>query len=328
MKRMKRRRLLMFIIGVFTIVLAGLAAYPVWRQRGIPFVAQKEQWTIGIYSARDPFSFDGGHRWFNPVLRAEDVTDVPAKFVADPFLIKEGATWYLFFEVYNRNTKQGDEAVATSTNTYQWDYQQVILDEPFHLSYPYVFKWEGEYYLIPESFEANSVRLYKADVFPTKWSFVTTLVDGGDYVDNSIAYYNGKWWLFSATTSNDTLHLFYADQLTGPFVEHPESPIVKGSVHKARSSGRVLVFEDRLYRYTMDVDPPEGTHWVWAYEITEITPTTYSERLAVDHPIIRPGRSGWNQQAMHQIDPVQVKPDEWIASVDGYGKYLVFGWNY
>ena len=325
---MRRSKRLTSVIAIVSILLGSLAAYQVWRKRGIPFVAEREQWTIGIYTAKDPFSFDGGQRWLNPIFRAEDVTDVAAKFVADPFLIKEGATWYLFFEVYNRNTQQGDLALATSKNTWQWDYQRVILDEPFHLSYPYVFKWDGEYYLIPESFEANSVRLYKADDFPTKWSFVTTLVEDKAYVDNSIAYYDGKWWLFSSETSNDTLHLFYADQLTGPFVEHLDSPIVKENRHKARPSGRVLVFEDRLYRYTMDVDPPVGTHWVWAYEITEITPTSYSERLAVDHPIIQPGRSGWNQQAMHQIDPVQVKPDEWIASVDGFGKYLVFGWDY
>jgi hypothetical protein len=325
---MKRSRTTVLLVVVVALMIATIVGYAVWRKRGIPFVAEREQWTIGIYSGKDPFSLDGSQRWLNPIFKAEDVTDVPAKFVADPFLVKEGPTWYLFFEVYNLATQQGDLAVATSTNTWWWDYQQVILDEPFHLSYPYIFKWEGEYYLIPESFEANSVRLYKADDFPTKWSFVTTLVEGSDYVDNSIAYFNGKWWLFSSVTSNDVLHLFYSDQLTGPFVEHPESPIVDGNKHKARSSGRVLVFEDRLYRYTMDVDPPVGTHQVWAYEITDITPTHYAERLAKAVPIIQPGKSGWNQQAMHQIDPVQIGPGEWIASVDGFGKYLVFGWDY
>jgi hypothetical protein len=297
-------------------------------KRGVPFVTTREQWTIGIYTGRDPFSLDGSRRWWNPVFRSEDVTDISAKFVADPFLIKDGETWDLFFEVYNLNTDQGDLAVATSRDTWRWDYQQVILDEPFHLSYPYVFKWEDDYYLIPESYQANSVRLYKADDFPLQWSFVTTLVDGRDYVDNSIAYYQGKWWLFSSVTSNDTLYLWYSDKLTGPYVQHADSPIVAGNAHKARPSGRVLVYDDRLYRFTMDVDPPQGTHWVWAYEITEITPTTYSEQLAVDHAIVQPGPSGWNGQAMHQVDPVQVGADEWIASVDGFGDYLVFDWNH
>jgi hypothetical protein len=323
---MLRRRQTAAIIIACLVILAG--GYQVWRKRGIPFVGEKEQWTIGIYTASDPFSFDGPQRWWNPIFRAEDVTDVPAKFVADPFLIKEGATWYLFFEVYNRATDQGDLAVATSSNTWQWNYEQLILDEPFHLSYPYVFSWEDAYYLIPESYQAGAIRLYKADDFPTDWSLVTTLVEGADYVDNSIVHYDGRWWLFASVTSNDTLHLFMADDLTGPYVEHPMSPIVVGNLHKARPSGRVLVYDDRLYRYTMDVAPSVGTHQVWAYEITELTPDSYAERLAGDHPVLGPGQSGWNEQAMHQIDPVQVGPNEWVASVDGFGKYLVFGWDY
>jgi hypothetical protein len=196
------------------------------------------------------------------------------------------------------------------------------------LSYPYVFKSEGEYYLIPESFEDNSIRLYKADDFPTKWSYVKTLVEGRDYVDNSIVFYNGKWWLFSSVTSNDTLYLHYADSLSGPWQEHPQSPVVVDDVHKARPSGRLLIFDGKLYRFTMDVNPPIGTHQVMAYEITEITPSSYSEKLAQEAPVVMASGSGWNGQAMHQLDPVQVDEDSWIASVDGFGEYWIIGWQY
>jgi len=297
-------------------------------KRGVPFVTQNEQWAIGIYRSDSPFHFNGLQGWINPLFRAENVTDVQAKFVADPFLIKEGDMWNLFFEVYNNGTQQGDLAVATSKNTWTWKYQEVILDEPFHLSYPYVFKADDGYYLIPESFEDNSVRLYKADEFPTRWSFIQRLVEGRDYVDNSIVYYNGKWWLFSSVTSNDKLYLHYADSLTGPWQEHPLSPIVVDNPHKARPSGRLLVYDGRLYRFTMDVKPPVGTHQVMAYEITEISPTTYSEELAQEEPVVKPSGSGWNRDAMHQLDPVQVDKDSWIASVDGFGKYWIFGWKY
>ena len=310
---------------VLICMLVGLiGARSIWIKRGIPFVSRREQWTIGIYRSDSPFHFNQLQGWINPLFRAEDVTDVRAKFVADPFLLKEGETWNLFFEVYNNYTKQGDLAVATSRNTWIWNYQKVILDEPFHLSYPYVFKAEDEYYLIPESFEDSSVRLYKADEFPTHWTFVKTLITGRDYVDNSIIYYGGKWWLFSSVTSNDMLYLHYADSLTGPWKEHPQSPIVRQDVHKARPSGRLLIYENKLYRFTMDVNPPVGTHQVMAYEITEITPNSYSERLAQETPVIMPSGSGWNGQAMHQLDPVQIDSNSWIASVDGFGEYWVF----
>jgi hypothetical protein len=321
-----KRRLFILLVTLCIFLVGFVAGLFVGSKRGIPFVAQ--QWSIGIYRGKTPFSFDNPLNLFNPVLKAEHVTDVSAKFVADPFLIREGKTWYLFFEVYNNETQQGDLAVATSTNTWIWDYKQVILDEPFHLSFPYVFKWENDYYLIPESYETNSIRLYKADDFPFEWSLVTTLIDGRDYVDNSVVHFNGKWWLFASVTTNDTLYLFHSENLLGPWVEHPASPIVEGNVHKARPSGRILVYESRLYRYTMDINPPFGTHQVMAYEITDITSTNYSEKLAQEDPILKASGFGWNSRGMHHIDPVQVKPNLWVAAVDGFGEYLIFGLDY
>jgi hypothetical protein len=153
-------------------------------------------------------------------------------------------------------------------------------------------------------------------------------VEGRDYVDNSIVFYNGKWWLFSSVTSNDKLYLHYADSLTGQWKEHPQSPIVVDDVHKARPSGRMLIYDGKLYRFTMDVKPPTGTHQVMAYEITELTPTSYMEQLAQDTPVVMPSGSGWNRDAMHQLDPVQVDEDSWIASVDGFGEYWIIGWKY
>jgi hypothetical protein len=119
----------LLIVGFSGGVLTGI-------KRGIPFVAEKEQWTVGIYFGESPFDFDPSKNKRNPVIRAEDVTDVAASFVADPFLIHEDGTWFLFFEVYNLGTSQGDLAVATSKNAKKWEYQQVVLDESFHLTCP------------------------------------------------------------------------------------------------------------------------------------------------------------------------------------------------
>jgi hypothetical protein len=43
---------------------------------------------------------------------------------------------------------------------------------------------------------------------------------------------------------------------------------------------------------------------------------------------LKPHGSGWTEQAMHQIDPHQLSDGRWIASVDGFGPYRVFGWKY
>ena len=53
-----------------------------------------------------------------------------------------------------------------------------MLAEPFHLSYPYVFAWRGEYYMVPECHAAGAVRLYRAAEFPTRWVQVADLLTG------------------------------------------------------------------------------------------------------------------------------------------------------
>jgi hypothetical protein len=314
---------LLLVVACFSAV--GTAGLWIIRKRGVPFVGKKEQWSIGIYWSDSPTAFTAFRNRGNPVLTAQDVTDVSAKFVADPFLAQESSTWYLFFEVYNLDTGQGDIAVATSKNTRKWKYDRVVLDEPFHLSYPYVFSWQNEYYLIPESYEANSIRLYKALDFPSRWSFVTNLVEGKDFVDPSIVQFDGKWWIFVSSVSElDCLQLYYADDLMGPWVEHPMSPIVMNVGNIARPGGRVLAYDGRVIRYQQDLDSAWGQR-IWAYEVTALTTTGYQEKRLNGDPILGASGSGWNQKAMHHIDPHQVEHDRWIASVDGFGTHLVFG---
>src|SRR5687767_8104954 len=95
-------------------------------------------WSIGIYSGESPFHLrpaDGSH---NPVLTRQNVSDVPACFVADPFMLQVRGTWHMFFEVMNSRSGRGEIGWATSEDALKWKYRQIVLREPFHLSYPYV----------------------------------------------------------------------------------------------------------------------------------------------------------------------------------------------
>ena len=278
--------------------------------------SSRNQTSIGIYisSSYEPINFTG-ENINNPVLTADDITDFEAQFVADPFLIYEDKTFYMFFEVLNWDTYQGDIAFAISDDGFNWSYGQVILDEPFHLSYPCVFKWENEYYMIPSNYQENSIRLYKANDFPYSWSYVKTLLDGRRFVDNTIVRYNNTWWIFSETGLNDELSLYYSDTLLGTWIEHPESPVVDGDPNIARPGGNVVVFNDRIIRYTQDDYPYHGSH-VWAFEITTLTKKTYEEHRVGNKPILK-GFDNWNSRFMHHISPCQLDDGSWIACVDG-----------
>lgn len=318
-----------FITALLSFVTGLAGGVYIAKLRGVPFVAKKEEWSIGIYIGESPFRFSSPENITNPVLTALDVTDVSADYVADPFMVKEDSKWYMFFEVKNAHTRQGDIGLATSDDGFHWAYSQIVLDEPFTLSYPYVFKWKGDYYMIPECHETNTIRLYKAVDFPKQWSFVGILLKGS-YVDPSILQYNAKWWLFIAERNpkgEDTLRLYYANDLMGPWIEHPKSPVIKGDANIARPGGRVILFNGRIIRYTQDDKPTYGNQ-VRAFEITELTTTTYSEEGISENPILKASGRGWNGIKMHNIDPHQIGENSWIACVDGCRRRLSFGFKY
>ncbi|MHC4645140.1 MAG: glucosamine inositolphosphorylceramide transferase family protein [Planctomycetota bacterium] len=328
MKRKNPFRTVAIVVAfLFTFLLGALAGK---SKRGIiPFVGRRDTWSIGIYSGSSPFDLQSAANAKNPVLSAKDVTDVPAEFVADPFMVIEDNTWYMFFEVFNKNSMDTDIAVAISNDGFSWTYKQIVLDEPFALSYPYVFKWKDQYYMIPETHQARSVRLYKAINFPTKWSFSASLLNGGFPLDPTIFYYADRWWMFVETNvvRYDELRLYYADDLTGPWIEHPKSPVICGDANIARPGGRVIVIDDRLFRYTQDCEPYYGNQ-VRAFEITELTTTTYEEKEIEGNPVLKGSGTGWNSMGMHNIDPHRIGDNQWIACVDGCTKVLTLGLEY
>jgi hypothetical protein len=120
-----------------------------------------------------------------------------------------------------------------------------------------------------------------------------------------------------APHTHDLLRLFFSDELTGIWVEHPQSPIIENNSRIARPGGRVLVWRERVFRYTQDCYPSYGSQ-VRAFEITELTPTSYREMEVEQSPILVAGGPGWNGSGMHHIDPHPTTGDRWMACVDGY----------
>jgi hypothetical protein len=327
-----------FVVGVFRrkrilsaiVILSILIGIPLYHWRFDKwFIKVRMQASIGIYTARDPFRWQPAEGISNPVLTADDVTDFAAEIVADPFMTREGNAWYMFFEV--ANDKRAEIALATSEDGLRWTYRQVVIREPFVTSFPYVFKWRDEYYMILETHEANAVRLYKAHSFPTGWSFAGELLKGM-YVDPAIVRHGDKWWLFAANVlGNDTLRLFYADDLAGPWVEHPRSPIVSGDDRIARPGGRVIVYENKVVRYPQDDSGFYGRA-VRAFVIDELSTTEYREHEAEASPVLTGSAKwltwrGWNAKGMHHIDPHQLGQDQWIACVDGFYKRHYVTWG-
>jgi hypothetical protein len=271
-------------------------------------------WSIGLYTGDSPYKLSPAIA--NPVLVNTDVTDRSAAFVADPFMIRADP-WFMFFEVLNNANGLGEIGLASSVDGINWTYEQIVLSEPFHLSYPYVFEWQHSFYMIPETLGANDICLYQADEFPRRWSLAAKLIEG-QYADPSVVFCDGLWWMFACSTPylHDTLRLFFATELTGPWREHPRSPLMINDPRRARPGGRVLTLNDRLVRFTQDCTPRYGTR-VRAFEIMELDTTRYVEVERPESPILQPSGGGWNAHGMHHVDAHQLPDGKWLACVDG-----------
>lgn len=282
-------------------------------------------WSIGIYTGRNPWTLaPHPSTRLRPVLSAADVSDAKALFVADPFLVDDQRNrWYMFFEIFNSDSNRGELAYAQSADGLDWVYGQVIIKEQFHLSYPQVFEDRGTYYMIPETAEAKSVRLYRAVAFPEHWEFTGELLSG-NYLDPTVLFHKNLWWLFSLR-DNSALTLHFSESLEGPWHEHPTSPI---STDKRfiRPAGRIVRCENRLIRFTQDGTITYGQS-VNAWEIMELTRDCYLERPMQTHPIICASGSDWNAHGMHHIDAQLDAQGTWLAAVDGKLIHRRFLWR-
>jgi hypothetical protein len=276
-------------------------------------------WEVGILDGISPLEWKSESKRSNPALSARDVTDIEAEFVADPFMIYRKGVWYLFFEAFRKDSQTGEIGLAVSSDIVRWEYRKIVLRESFHLSYPYVFEWEGSCYMIPESLGADEIRLYKSRNFPNEWQFHLSLMRGR-YADPSIFRYRDRWWMFACDTpfAHRSLRLYSAPHLEGPWEEHPESPIVEHDASIARPAGRVVVYDGRLIRFAQDCSREYGGQ-VRAFEITDLSPKSYSERPASGKPVIGAGMNGqWGTSRMHHIDAHEDSAGSWIACVDGW----------
>ena len=280
----------------------------------------RQVWSIGIFSGRSLLDLGPSPEAANPVLSPNGIRSLDAAFVADPFALRNDGTWHLFCEVWNRTTRKGEIGHATSDDGLAWAFQSIVVAEPFHLSYPYVFEWQNEYFMIPECGATRSVRLYRAIRFPTVWRYERTLLEGLEFADPSVVHWDDRWWLFSGDFSrrtHDELRLYSAESLLGPWREHPKSPVIQGDPRIARPAGRLVAADGGIVRFAQDCLSRYGTS-VSAFRVTTLSQTDYEEEPVQAGPILRGSGEGWNAAGMHHIDPHVVDGGQYRAFVDGW----------
>jgi len=172
-------------------------------------------------------------------------------FYADPFVwTKEGRTVCFVEDFdYTQNIAWISAVEIFEDNSYK--ILGDVIKEPFHMSFPYLFEYENELYMIPETTQAKSIRLYKCTEFPMKWEFQHELMNDVHTADTMIFPHEGKWWMLTnlSTPENEDqaaqLFAFYSDSpLSTSWTPHAKNPVVFDS--NCGRNGGILFTEDGI----------------------------------------------------------------------------------
>eukprot|EP00943_MAST-04B_sp_MAST-4B-sp1_P004024 g4024.t1 len=320
-------------------------------------------WAVATYQSTgiDPINYNTA-TIFNPVQTAADVKpssklkkktgrntpsndNIKALFVADPFLVPyyyndankivsdrkqyehDNKAWFMFTEILDSNDQKGKIGLHVSNNNLNsFTFKGLVLEEPWHLSFPYIIPYKNEFYMTTSGTSGIISKpyflwLYKAVKYPYKWGrFKMILDDQTDSppVDPAIIVYNDVYYLF---TRDNTLNngegmerLFYNTNglYEGRYVEHPMS-----RKYNVRQSGRIV--------FNADVIKP---HWVvfhhtdkyvYGLKLSNLTTTTYRYDFKQQTLLLAPiENSNFAKNGMHTLSLVRTDKNKWVGVCDGW----------
>lgn len=176
-----------------------------------------------------------------------------------------------------------------------------VLEDPWHLSYPFLIEHGGALYMIPETTGNRDVAVYRCVEFPGRWERCAVLLSGLEAADVTITTHGGREWMFTATRDeaggwSDTLSLFHAPDLFGPWQAHPLNPVLIDR-DSARPAGNMVRIGDRLLRPVQDCSGGYGSALGLA-EVTRLDPDGFAQEM---RSIVRPGPR-WPGRKLHTLN--------------------------
>lgn len=171
--------------------------------------------------------------WRNVALRKSiRVSNPPNRFFADPFIWYQNGVHYCFVEDYDYKKNRACISVLRISQS-GYSFLGVAIEEPFHLSYPFVFNDGDNLYMCPETAGVKEVRLYKCVKFPLSWELHEVLMKNVSAADSNIFKWDDKWWLMTNLCSsglddhNSELHLFSTSDLHSfSWKPHSTNPVI------------------------------------------------------------------------------------------------------
>ncbi len=235
-------------------------------------LVRNETWAIGI--VRAPITD----------LVASSRTSVlwlplePGTFAADPFGYEDEGTMHIFFEQIRQSEGRGRIAHVAVAPDGTVTSPRIILEPALHASYPFLFRWDGRLYMLPETAAAEETILHEATSPPFGWHPVARILPGERISDASVLYHADRWWLFATMGRpgrDHTLGVWHAARPSGPWLPHADNP-VKVDIRSSRPAGTPFLLDGVLYRPAQDSSGGYGRQ-VALNRIDELTESRFRE---------------------------------------------------
>ncbi len=204
---------------------------------------------------------------------------------ADPFVVKkDDGDFYVFFEELNMKSRKGYISYLHFDNAgnLMGKIPRKVIQENYHLSYPFVFKDNNIFYMLPEAASSGELWLYKCINFPDEWEKEKRIFKDKPFYDATLIKHQDHYYLFGtekviAESARDQyLFIYYSKDLLGDtWLPHPSNPIYK-DVRRARPAGRIFELEGKLVRPSQ-IGAPKYGYGIQFNEIITLSPTEFEE---------------------------------------------------
>lgn len=233
----------------------------------------EQMWGVAYVRNNKDYDFSNAHKLESKSLH----------FIADPFLFSHKNKTYCFVEEYSYLNKKGFISVYEIFKD-KSIYLGKVLEENFHLSFPFVFNYKNNIYMCPESSQNNDIRLYKCNNFPFDWSLEKVLVNNTCAADTMLFEKDSKWWMFTNVDplnkreNCSELHIFYSDSpISNNWIAHANNPIFIDS-EKSRNGGFIIENEN-FYRVSQNQGYDVYGKSSSIFKIVDLNTSVYNEKL-------------------------------------------------
>lgn len=190
----------------------------------ISYSGAADNWSVGSTTAEV-----NGRFWSSDSINGTVATStfmIANKSVKDPFIYKEGSTYYAFYTVVSNSLgiTDSDLGYATSQDLKNWTDQGVLIN---HTSWwggstlpvwaPSVIKVGSTYYMFVTTLDGGSFKMgyATASSLTGTYTFVDYVKDSGgsviNYLDPHVVYYNGLYYMVAG---NGNIKLWTATSLS------------------------------------------------------------------------------------------------------------------